>query len=108
MKRTAIASAVLAAGAVLAIPTPAHAGLADNVSHYSPDAGYDAPIVYADRYGRVYSIGEGYGVGNVAQIYVAAGTEVSCSTNGVTFHVWYDATGWHNSAGNATCVNGLD
>ncbi len=107
MKRT-IAAAALAVGAVIAIPTPAHAGLSDNVSHFSPDAGYDEPIVYADRYGRVYSIGEGYGVGNVAQVYVSAGTEITCSNNGTTWHVWYDATGWHNSGGSATCVNGLD
>jgi hypothetical protein len=91
-------------------PAQAYTGV-HNVSHFAPDDGYDDPIIIGTAWsngqmtGSVYSIGEGYGRGGVAAVYVPAGHDYRCSTNGTDWNVLFTATGWQKTWSSMTCVD---
>jgi hypothetical protein len=88
--------------------TPAHAA-GGVIRHYAPDDGFDDPFLV--RWNGFDSwIAEGDAKAGVTMIYVPAGEQIVCTTNGVNWFIMWDSTGWHgvgNGSGQ-TCVNQLD
>jgi hypothetical protein len=98
-----ILASLVAVSLFAAAPSDAYTATR-HLYHFSPDNGYNAPIIvtcsWANRYGTALpTVAEGHTLGcNMEGVYVRPDEQIKCyESPSIGWQIFWDATGWHQA-----------